>query len=291
MKRIHISTLILLCLSITLIITGAIYYKVNTTIYMSSALSTILTQRKNDIASLNLQIKNWHILSDEAKALFKSYPPHAVEIDYSKRINNMDSFYLMYDIKAEEATDSYFNKIMKKDFDDITPKEMKQLLGWRYANETLRKDQLPFFQEFKTKYRFKSDIELNIFTKMWANPEPAIIASSTFAGLTTSRLYDMYERGRMTIYSDNYAPIELSVLQTMETIPQFAINQNAELTKKETKELLNWVYQSETLIRCLLPVVRNNAKKWGIIIPHDSLATRIQSQYVKDWMIEKGMYK
>ncbi len=291
MNKMHKSTVCLLLITLILLVVGGVAYFFQTAFVSPENVAMVIQQRNVDYSHAVSRCLLYPAFSKEAKELYKSLPPKRVVLDYSKRIKRDDYFYTAYGIRSVDATDGYFMDLMRKNIDDMSPLEMKQLLGWRQYSDTILKSEYPFYKEFCEKYNIEDMKQLSLFTNLWKDTPLAILSLESRLDIQTEALYDDYERGEMRLHGDDSVFIDELIELQIKDLPDYVESQNDILTKAETKKLLWWVRYTNSYVRSLLPVVRRNAARYNLMMPFDTPICRIQADYVEEKFIEKGLLK
>ena len=158
-----------------------------------------------------------------------------IDIDWLKRYNSDDMYWLPYGLTGEEATDEYFDSLLSKDVDDLTSEEIRHLLGYLRVAGTIEKLQNEVFIHLQEKY-FDSQDEMLSFASNWVDlSEYGIQLPDDIAYLDA--LYDQIESG-VLCYDYSGLPLEMAVIGIIEELPSWAQDPSCVLSKNQTLRLI-----------------------------------------------------
>lgn len=117
MRRLYRSTKIIILVTLIILVLWALAGILN--------LFTPILVSKNGPSSIEftfhrLQSLYRLTLPHKTRRLYDSLPPGYINIDWLKRYNSDDMYWLPYGLTGEEATDEYFDSLLSKDVDDLT---------------------------------------------------------------------------------------------------------------------------------------------------------------------------
>ena len=157
-------------------------------------------------------------LPHKTRRLYDSLPPGYINIDWLKRYNSDDMYWLPYGLTGEEAIDEYFDSLLLKDVDDLTSEEIRHLFGYLRGAGTIEKLQNEVFIQLQEKY-FDSQDEMLSFASNWVDYSVYVLYLSDEI-LHLDALYDQIEDG---IIYDGYSglPLETAVFRVIEELPSW----------------------------------------------------------------------
>ena len=285
MRRLHKSTIIMI--SITLILSvlalfGSLFFRnVDDTTMMR-----LERERGFGIRNVEYRLNAWR-LPEKTRKILKEVPPRIADIDYSKRLTTADMLWMQFIIRADEATEEYFSGLMAKDYEELTPIEIKQLVGYLLMTDTIPKLETPFFKGLIEYMGFNNQEEALDAFEYFIDYVPMEMIGEVAEYYSIHELYDMYEEGKM-YYRGTDMLLETLVLNSMSGLPEKYRDPNVELTRKETKDLFE-ICRMEQEPRMLLPQVRRNAEKYDMSIPNDTIQRKIMAYYIEDKFVELGL--
>ena len=226
------------------------------------------------------------------QSLYRLTLPHKTRrlynIDWLKRYNSDDIYWLPYGLTGEEATDEYFDSLLSKDVDDLTSEEIRHLLGYLRGTGTIEKLQNEVFIQLQEKY-FDSQDEMLSFASNWVDlSEYGIQLPDDIAYLDA--LYDQIEDG--VLYDVNSGlPLEMAVIGIIGELPSWAQDPSCVLSKNQTLRLIREANMEGTTLKVLLPQLRRNAERNGIILREDltTPVMNIKAAYVEKKFEEMGL--
>ena len=287
MKRLHRSTITMITITAALAILaffGSIFLgNVDDTTRIG-----LERERGFRISNLEYRLKAW-TLPEKTREILEEVPPGIADIDYSKRLTTSDMLWMQFSIRAEEATEEYFKGLMEKEYDNLSAIEIKQLIGYLLMTDTLQKMETPFYKGLIEYMGFdNTEDALNAFN-YFIDYVPMEVISELVEYYSIHELYDMYEEGKM-FYRGTNMLLETLVLNSMAGLPEKYRDPNVELSRKETRELLE-ICRMEQEPRMLLPQVRRNAEKYGFNLHNDTIHQKIRAFYIEDKFLESGLLK
>lgn len=227
-------------------------------------------------------------LPHKTRRLYDSLPPDIIDIDWLKRYNSDDMYWLPYGLTGEEATDEYFDSLLSKDVDDLTSEEIRHLFGYLRGADTIEKLQNEVFIQLQEKY-FDSQDEMLSFASNWVDlSEYGIQLPDDIAYLDA--LYDQIEDG--VLYDVNSGlPLEMAVIGIIGELPSWAQDPSCVLSKNQTLRLIREANMEGTTLKVLLPQLRRNAERNGIILREDltTPVMNIKAAYVEKKFEEMGL--
>ncbi len=227
-------------------------------------------------------------LPHKTRRLYDSLPPGYINIDWLKRYNSDDMYWLPYGLTGEEATDEYFDSLLLKDVDDLTSEEIRHLFGYLRGAGTIEKLQNEVFIQLQEKY-FDSQDEMLSFASNWVDYSVYVLYLSDEI-LHLDALYDQIEDG---IIYDGYSglPLETAVFRVIEELPSWAQDPSCVLSKSQTLRLIREANMEGTTLKVLLPQLRRNAERNGIILIEDltTPVMNIKAAYVEKKFEEMGL--
>ena len=227
-------------------------------------------------------------LPHKTRRLYDSLPPDIIDIDWLKRYNSDDMYWLPYGLTGEEATDEYFDSLLSKDVDDLTSEEIRHLFGYLRGADTIEKLQNEFFIQLQEKY-FDSQDEMLSFASNWVDlSEYGSQLPDDIAYLDA--LYDQIDAGVLfDVYSG--LPLEMAVIGIIGELPSWAQEPSCILSKSQTLRLIREANMEGTTLKVLLPQLRRNAERNGIILREDltTPVMNIKAAYVEKKFEERGL--
>lgn len=220
--------------------------------------------------------------------LYDSLPPENINIDWLKRYSSDDIYWLPYGLTGEEATDEYFDSLLSKDVDDLTSEEIRHLFGYLKRAGTIEKLQNEVFIHLQEKY-FDSQDEMLSFASNWVDlSEYGIQLPDDIAYLDA--LYDQIESG-VLCYDYSGLPLEMAVIGIIEELPSWAQDPSCVLSKNQTLRLIREANMESSTLKVLLPQLRRNAERNGIILREDltTPVMNIKAAYVEKKFEEMGL--
>ena len=223
--------------------------------------------------------------SKRARELHDAIAPGVADIDYSKTLDGLDSFYACFGMNIESLTEEYFALLYKKDVTELTPQEVREVnLYVRNANTDIRmKD--PFFIKLSSYYGFDNPKDFYRFGEYLMDYIPYSEEAHEIIGFSLDELYEMYQNNNM-VFPDTNTPIEEKVFREMNTMPKVLNKKSSGFTFDEAVEIQAWMRNMNSLVRSFIPQVRTAMDENGLAISFDSLSSRIMAQYVREKLVQ-----
>ncbi len=227
-------------------------------------------------------------LPHKTRRLYDSLPPEYIKVDWLKRYSSDDMYWLPYGLTGEEATDEYFDSLLSKDVDDLTSEEIRHLFGHLKWSGTIAKLQNEVFAQLEEKY-FDSQDDMLSFASNWVDYSVYELYLSDEI-LHLDALYDQIEDG---ILYDGYSglPLETAVFRVIGELPSWAQDPSCILSKSQTLRLIREANMTGTTLKVLLPQLRRNAERNGIILREDltTPTMNVKAAYVEKKFEEMGL--
>ena len=223
--------------------------------------------------------------SKRARELHDAISPGVADIDYSKTLDMLDSFYACFGMNIESLTKEYFALLYKKDVSELTPQEVREVnLYVRNANTDIRmKD--PFFIKLSYYYGFDTPEDFYRFGEYLMDYIPYSEETHEIIGFSLDEIYEMYQDDNM-VFPDTNIPIEEIVLREMKAMPKVLNKKSSGFTFDEAVEIQAWMWNMNSLVRSFIPQVRTAMDENGLAISFDSLSSRIMAQYVREKLVQ-----
>ena len=223
--------------------------------------------------------------SNRARELHDAISPGVADIDYSKTLDMLDSFYACFGMNIESLTEEYFALLYKKDVTELTPQEVREVnLYVRNANTDIRmKD--PFFIKLSSYYGFDNPKYFYRFGEYLMDYIPYSEEAHEIIGFSLDEIYEMYQNNNM-VFPDTNTPIEEKVFREMKTMPKVLNKKSSGFTFDEAVEIQAWMRNMNSLVRSFIPQVRTAMDENGLAISFDSLSSRIMAQYVREKLVQ-----
>lgn len=128
------------------------------------------------------------------------------------------------------------------------------------------------------------------FRNIWVDYVPQeLMDRQVFEYYSLRELYDMWEDGCISVEGTSI-PLEEGVLKSMSTLPGWAQDPSADLTREQTQELVDIAMDSETMMRKLLPQLRRNAEMYDIAFPwRESAQDHVKAAYIEERFTRMGL--
>lgn len=223
--------------------------------------------------------------SNRARELHDAISPGVADIDYSKTLDMLDSFYACFGMNIESLTEEYFALLYKKDVTELTPQEVREVnLYVRNANTDIRmKD--PFFIKLSSYYGVDTPKDFYRFGEYLMDYIPYSEETHEIIGFSLDEIFEMYQGDNM-VFPDTNTPIEEIVLREMKAMPKVLNKKSSGFTFDEAVEIQAWMWNMNSLVRSFIPQVRTAMDENGLAISFDSLSSRIMAQYVREKLVQ-----
>ena len=232
----------------------------------------------------------WWRWPAKARELYDNLEPQVADVDWSLPMATYDEAMARLMFRMDDTSESRFFELRAKGAGNLTPLETRQLLGFTAGSGAGWFLADPVYEDLASHLGFESIDDMLGFRNIWVDYVPQeLMDRQIFEYYSLRELYDMWDDGCISVEGTSI-PLEEGVLKSMSTLPGWAQDPSADLTREQTQELVDIAMDSETMMRKLLPQLRRNAEMYGIAYPwRESAQDHVKAAYIEERFTQMGL--